>query len=128
MVMPVPYKAVLQHISQRFWWKWNFPNSVGAIDRKHVHIEAPPKSGSSFHNYKHTHSIVLLASCEADFNFTSVDIGNYGRISDGGVFADTALGKALSHPESFVPPDALLPNDSVLLACVFAANAAFPLR
>ena len=31
---------------------WDMPNIVGALDRKHIQIEAPAKSGTLLHNYK----------------------------------------------------------------------------
>ena len=32
--------------------KWNFRHCLGAIDRKHVSIQAPTRSESNFFNYK----------------------------------------------------------------------------
>lgn len=66
-------------VAEQFYSDWQFPNCVGAIDGKHIKIRCPPKSGSLFFNYKQYFSIVLLASCDAQYKFTWVDIGQYGK-------------------------------------------------
>ena len=48
-----------------------------------------------FFNYKKSFSIVLPALCDASYQFTAVDSGEAGRQSDGGVFANSNLGRSI---------------------------------
>ena len=67
-------------ISQSFENKWNFPNAIGAIDGKHIVImQAPHNAGSGYFRYKKTHNVVLLAICNANYEFILIDIGDSGR-------------------------------------------------
>ena len=47
-----------------------------------------------FYNYKKYHNIVLMAVVNASYQFIMVDIGDYGRLSDGSVFGSAHLGVA----------------------------------
>eukprot|EP00795_Rhopilema_esculentum_P004037 gene4037-20212_t len=78
-------------VASEFESSWNFPNCLGAMDGKHINIIAPARSGSLFFNYKKTFSIVLLAICNANYEFLMVDIGEAGRQSDAGVFANSNI-------------------------------------
>lgn len=77
--LPHPDVEALKRIAEDFFEKWQMPNCIGAIDGRHMKIKAPPMSGSEFYNYKGFFSIVLLASCDANYKFTFVDIGQYGN-------------------------------------------------
>ena len=90
-------------VAQEFENHWNFPNALGAIDGKHVVMQAAARSGSSFFNYKKTHSIVLMAICNARYQFTVVDIGDSGRQSDGSVYANSNLGYAIENKQLKLP-------------------------
>ncbi|XP_065650634.1 uncharacterized protein LOC136078762 [Hydra vulgaris] len=40
-----------EELANEFENEWNFPNCIGAIDGKHVCIEAPSLSGSAYYSY-----------------------------------------------------------------------------
>lgn len=70
-----------ENVAAGFQEGWQFPNCLGAIDRKHVNVRSPQLSGSMYFNYKGTFSIVLMAVVDADYRFLYVDAGTQGRVS-----------------------------------------------
>lgn len=115
-------------IAKEFNEQWNFPNCLGALDGKHINIQAPARSGSRFFNYKKCFSVILLACCDANYNFTLVDIGAYGSESDGGVLANSVFGNKFDKKEMSVPPANNLPNTDIPLPYTMVADEAFPLK
>lgn len=69
----------------------NFPNCLGAVDGKHIRIIRPPNSGLVFYNYKHYYSVVLLVMCNADYEFTYINVGVQGKESDSAIFSESRL-------------------------------------
>jgi len=70
---------------------WNFPHSMGAIDGKHVVLQCSRNSASEYFNYKNAFNIVFFLLVGANYNFMFVDAECQGRISDSGVFTNTAI-------------------------------------
>lgn len=114
-------------IAKEFYLQWNYPLCIGALDGKHVLIEAPSKSGSHFYNYKGTHSVVLLALVDANMNFLYVDVGTNGRVSDGGVYKKSMLKKAIDNNTLDIPLTAKLPHTNQSLPFHIISDGAFPL-
>lgn len=127
--LQVPSSAAdWEAIEKKFNDLWNFPNCIGAIDGKHVVMVAPPHSGSIFYNYKGSHSIVLMAICDAEYKFTYIDVGVNGRVSDGGTFGKCTFAAALENGQLDLPPSKPLPGLEVEVPHVFIADDAFALK
>ena len=128
LVMPHPTTDTWVKNAEDFRTLWQFPNCIGAIDGKHVLIQAPPKSGTTFYNYKGTFSVVLLALVDARYRFTAIDVGSYGKNSDGGIFSESVLGKSLEDGSLGVPPYTSLPGMTEEMPHVIVGDEAFPLK
>ena len=103
--MPPPTVEMLQASAAEFQQLWNFPNCVGAMDGKHVIIQAPDIS-----IIKKIFSKVLLALFHARYKFLAVDIGAYGRNSDSGIFGASRIGRLLEKGQSIMPAKASHPG------------------
>ena len=116
-------------ISHDFEVKWNSPHALGAIDGKHVVMQAPHNSGSEYFNYNKTHSVVLLAVCNAKYEFIMDDIGDSGRQSDGSVYNNSHLGYAIENNTLNIPkPEVVGRSPTNILLYVFVADDAFGLK
>lgn len=115
-------------IANTFQQKWQYPNCIGAIDGKHIVMQPPPNAGSYYYNYKHTHSVVLMAVASPDYQCLYADVDTNGRISDGGVWNKCSLAGALEDGSLCLPPPKPLPNGSESLPYVLAGDDAFALK
>jgi len=117
-------------VAENFYDRWQFPNCCGALDGKHIVTRAPANSGSVFYNFKGSFSIVLLALADANMQFLYVDVGSFGRNSDGGILSHSTFGKALLSEKLGLPPARALPGAPQLGAMpfVFLGDEAFPLQ
>ena len=115
-------------VANEFERKWNFPNCIGAMDGKHIVMQAPARSGSYFFNYKKSHSIVLMAVCNANYEFTLLDIGDTGRNSDGGVFGHSDMGIAFESNLLNIPDPIELSGTEIKCPYILVADEAFPLK
>lgn len=97
-------EAEWREVAMGFETKWQFPNCLGAIDGKHIYIQPPANSGSTYHNYKSRFSVVLMAVVDADYKFIYANVGVQGRVSDGGIFGQSDLRAAMDRHLLNVPP------------------------
>ncbi|CAK1592268.1 unnamed protein product [Parnassius mnemosyne] len=115
-----------EEISSEFQNCWDLPHVVGAMDGKHIMLQAPFNSGSEFYNYKQFFSIVIFALIDALYKFIFVDVGCQGRISGGGVFNDSILKEKISNNSLNLPSPKLLEGTNNI-PYYFVADSAFPL-
>ena len=125
--MPVPSKDKIIRCEREFSDKWNFPNCFGCVDGQHIRIRNPAHAGSMYHNYKQFFWIVLQGLADAKCKFITIDVGAYGRQSDGGIFRESSLGRCLENRDIDIPPPKVLPNSNEALPYVILGDEAYPL-
>lgn len=69
----------------------------------------------------------MLGVCDANYMFTLIDIGGYGRRSDGGIFRDSTFGQKFKNKKMNVPKSELLTADGIPLPYVLVGDSAFQL-
>ena len=99
------------------------------MNGKYIVIQAPANGGSTYCNYKGSHSIVLMAVCDSHYRFILVDIGDAGRQSDEGMLANSEFGQVIENQSLHIPRRRPLSGTSgSVLPFVFIGNEAFPLK
>ena len=92
-------------ISKKFETRWNYPHALGAIDGKHVTIRKPSNAGSYYYNYKHTHSIILLAIAGPEYECLYADVGSNVRVNGSGVWNKSSLLQVIQNGSVKLPND-----------------------
>ena len=89
-------------------------------------IDCPENTGSNFFNYKG--SIVLLASGDANYCFTAVDVGQYDSDNDSDAFANCDITKALESNSFNVPEPEHVQGCADKLPYVTLVDEGLPLK
>nr|CAH7748495.1 unnamed protein product [Callosobruchus chinensis] len=61
---------------------------MGSIDGKHISVKCPDRTDSHYFSYLQKYSFVLLAIVDYDSKFICIDVGGYGKNSNGLYFLD----------------------------------------
>lgn len=123
--MPVPNANLWRRIAEEFQTRANFPNCVGAVDRKHIRIVKPERSGSLYMNYKHYFSIGLLGIANVNYKFIYVDVGSFGKDSDPTIFRNSSLWRRMKSNDLDIPAPSGI---GIALPYAFVGNEAFGLN
>jgi hypothetical protein len=62
---------------------------------------------------------------DAELKFATVDVGAFGKQSDGGVFRNSALYQSLETRSLQVPEDTVLPHTEITLTHIFVGAEAY---
>ncbi|XP_040196708.1 protein ALP1-like [Rana temporaria] len=128
VVMPRPTEDIWEVLADEFWEKTQFPNCIGALDRKHVQVKMPLNSGSKHCNDKEPLSIVLFGLVDSYHRFISVDVGAYGSEGDSEIFGESVMGHRLYEGHLGIPLRRPLPlTTEPSLPLVIVADEAFGL-
>ena len=57
----------------------SFPHAIGALNGEYILMQAPHSAVSGHFKKKKVYSVVLLAICNANYEFILVDTGDSGR-------------------------------------------------
>ncbi|XP_066595464.1 uncharacterized protein [Prorops nasuta] len=126
--MELPTEDNWKIIASNYYKKWNFPNCIGSIDGQHIRIKCPQHSGSFYYNYKQHFSIVLQGIADANCKFIAIDVGAYGKQSDGGIFSQSNIYKRLESTTLNIPNYQCIPSTDILTPFVMVGDDAYPLK
>jgi hypothetical protein len=122
-----PTLDILRACEDGFHNRWDFPNCCGAVDGKHVKIQAPGQSGLAFYCYKGYFRVNLMAVVGHDYKFIMIDVGNYGSQADSAIFKNSLFGKEIIEQQFPFPPPKEIGDGKGPLPHVIVGDEDFPL-
>ncbi|XP_041469954.1 putative nuclease HARBI1 [Lytechinus variegatus] len=118
-----------REIANDWLQRWNFPNTIGAIDGKHVACKAHPNSGSEYYNYKGLFRIILVALVSSDYKVIWADVSGNGSASDAQIYNQNELKQGLENSDIMGwPTPGPLPNDTQDVPYFIVGDDAFSQR
>ena len=120
-------KAEWLHILRKFEERWNFLHALGAIVGKHIRIQKPKNGGSFYYNYKHTHSMILMAIAGPEHEYLYADVGSNEVINDFGIWNKSSLLQEIQDGSVKLPDGEKLSNGEIT-PYVFLGDDAFTLK
>jgi len=120
--MPLPTTESLKSNAKEFEKVWNFPRVVGCLDDKYIRIVCPTDSGAKFFNYKKYISVVLQGLVDANYKFITVDVGDFGKQSNGGTFFISDLFSFIDGKRIIFPEPDFLPHSNVMAPYVMLGD------
>ena len=118
-------------IAEKFECHWQYPNAIGTIDRKHVVIWIPSHGGLHYYNYKHSHSVILIAIANPSYECLYPDEETNGRVNDHGIsylVNKCGFSKALESQELSMPNPRCLPGGVQRIPFVLIGDNTFTLK
>nr|CAI5820939.1 unnamed protein product [Callosobruchus analis] len=68
-----------------------------------------------------------MAVCDSDYRFRIIDVGAYGKDSDGGVLSSSKFYQEIENGRCKLPPEEPLPDSNIVAPYVFLGDEAFAL-
>ena len=115
-------------IAKKFGIRWQYPNAIGSVDGKHVVIWKPSDGGLHYYNYKHSHSIILMAIADPSYECLYANLRASDRVNDGGVWNKCSFSKALEKKELSIPNPRCLPGEVQKIPIVLIGDDALAVK
>uniref|UniRef100_A0AAQ4PXU3 DDE Tnp4 domain-containing protein n=1 Tax=Gasterosteus aculeatus aculeatus TaxID=481459 RepID=A0AAQ4PXU3_GASAC len=98
------------------------PNTIGAIDCTHVHLQAPCENEWEFINRKGRHSINVQLVCDADLIITNCVVKWPGSVHDACILSALYRDLQTNRPDSIILGDSAYPLLPRLMTPFLTAN------